>query len=107
LQLNVQAQQSMCEFMTAEKTEKESALAFRLDRIPEGLTVLAGADVSKKRDTKLSVRRSIPVEARLKNEERMRDETKTVLLYRRATQIEFFFAFSEEHSTHQGVVRCP
>ncbi len=55
LQLNVQAQQSMCEFMTAEKTEKESALAFRLDRIPEGLTVLAGADVSKKRDTKLSV----------------------------------------------------
>ena len=34
-----------------EATEKESALAFRLDRLSEGLTVLAGADVSKNRDT--------------------------------------------------------
>ena len=54
LKLNEQAQQGMCNFMSEEKTEaakKESALEFRLDRLQEGLTVLAGADVSKNRDT--------------------------------------------------------
>lgn len=54
MQLNEQAQQGMCKLMTEEKTEAaetESALAFRMDRLPEGLAVLTGAGVSKNRDT--------------------------------------------------------